>query len=77
MEVFIPGRQPDQAFALMARLRELGIGGRDAAYLATVLPPQEWGTPEMACYIKELEFIVALAERPAAARLLGLPPLHE
>lgn len=74
MEVFVSDRQPDQAMHLMASLRELGIEGRHAAYLATVLPPASPGTPEMDRYLEEFELIVAPAERPVAARLVGLEP---
>jgi hypothetical protein len=72
VELFISDRQPEQAVNLMAKLRALGIEGRDAAYLATVLPPREPGTPEMARYLSEFELMVGPAERQSAAELVGL-----
>jgi hypothetical protein len=72
MEIFVPDRQPEETMALMARLHAIGIGGRDAAYLASVEPPQEPGTPEMADYVKGFELMVTAAARRPAAALLGL-----
>lgn len=72
MEPFMAERPAPEVLALMRRLAALGIRGRDAAYLASIVPPVESGTPEMAMYLKEFEFIVDPAARPAAAALIGI-----
>ncbi len=73
MEQYVPDRSPHEAMTLMAKLHEIGIHGRDAAYLATIVPPQEAATPEMASFLREFELMVAPASRPSAARLIGMP----
>ncbi len=74
MEIFIPDREPHDVMALVAQLRSIGIGGRDASYLASVAPPSEAGTPEMTMYMKEFELMVDARARPKAAALIGIPP---
>ena len=65
-------RDPAEAMALMDRLLKLGIAGRDAAYLASLAPPIEQGTPEMTNYVREFEHMVTHAARASAATLVGL-----
>jgi hypothetical protein len=77
MEIFVPDRQPQEALDLMGRLIEIGIGGRHAAYLATVAPPLEPGSPEMASYLKDFEFMVHARARPSAAALVGLGECYQ
>jgi hypothetical protein len=72
MEVFVPDRDAAEVLALMGRLSDLGIAGRDAAYLASVYVPVETGTPEMTHFIREFEFMVAARSRVSAASLIGL-----
>ena len=72
MEIFVPDRQPQEAIELMGRLVAIGIKGRHAAYLATVAPPQEPGSPEMASYLRDFEFMVQAPARPSAAALIGI-----
>ncbi|HEX8534530.1 MAG TPA: hypothetical protein VF662_10205 [Allosphingosinicella sp.] len=76
MEIFVPDRQPQEAIELMGRLIEIGIGGRHAAYLATVAPPQEPGSPEMASYLRDFEFMVHASARQSAATLIGFPGFY-
>ncbi len=73
MEQYVPDRPPHEAMSLMAKLHEIGIHGRDAAYLATVVPPQDHATPEMTSFLREFELMVAPASRTSAARLIGMP----
>ena len=76
MEIFVPDRQPQEAMDLMHRLLAIGIRGRHAAYLATVAPPQEPGSPEMASYLKDFEFMVHAPVRSSAAALIGIPACY-
>ncbi|MBV9930090.1 MAG: hypothetical protein JO013_04005 [Alphaproteobacteria bacterium] len=71
MEVFVGDRGAAEATALVARLKALGLRGRDAAYLASAAPPAEAG-PEQARYWKELAFMVPAAKRPAVCAVLGI-----
>ncbi len=72
METFVPDREPADAMRLMSCLAAIGLAGRDAAYLASVAPPVEPGSPEMVRYLREFEFMVDHAARAAAAALIGL-----
>ncbi len=74
VEIFVPDREPHETMALVAQLRSIGIRGRHAAYLASVAPPREPGTPEMTMYLKEFDLMVDSAARPAAAEIIGIPP---
>ncbi len=67
----MPDREPDEAMRMMSRLAAIGISGRDAAYLATVAPPAEAGSPEMIRYLREFEFMVDHPARAAAAAVIG------
>ena len=71
MEVFEPSRDEGVA-ELIVQLRALGLGGRDAAYLASVLPPTALDPPAETRFRCEFRFMVAPESRAAAARLLGL-----
>ncbi|HMC91699.1 MAG TPA: hypothetical protein VKI45_04485 [Allosphingosinicella sp.] len=71
MEVFVPDRSPAEVAALIRTLRALGLGGRDAAYLASVAPPAEAG-PERTRYREEFEFMVPPHARAPARTALGL-----
>lgn len=73
MEVFVGDRSPVEAAALVAKLKALGLRGRDAAYLASVAPPPPEAGPEQARYRDELAFMVPAAKRAAVCALLGLP----
>ena len=73
VDIFIPGRTPEDVLALMARLAAIGVGGRDAAYLASVVPPEDESTPEMTRFLSDFEFMVHPSARRGAAALIGLP----
>jgi hypothetical protein len=77
MEQYVPERAPHEALELMAKLNEIGIQGRDAAYLATVVPPRDQATPEMTSFLREFELMVAPASRSSAAMLIGMPDRAE
>ena len=71
MDVFIPERQPKDAVTLTQQLISLGVRGRDAAYLASVLPPENAGAAETTAYLREFEFMVAPKARRSVATLVG------
>jgi hypothetical protein len=72
MEVFVGDRSPAEAAALVAKLKALGLGGRDAAYLASVAPPPTEAGPEEVRWWDELAFMVPPEKRAAVCALLGL-----
>ncbi len=72
MDVFIPDREPALIFDLIAKLRESGVHGRDAAFLASVRPCASWDAEVRANYLAEFRFMVAPENRPAVAALLEL-----
>ena len=72
MEIFVPDRDTDAVFALIAQLGELGIGGRDASYLASVEPYASADPQVRANYLAEFRFMVTPDRRAAAAGLVGL-----
>lgn len=72
MEVFVAARAPGEAVSLMKRLRKLGMSGRDAAYLASIDPPEAFDPAARANFVAEFEFMVPPAQRSEAARLVGL-----
>lgn len=72
MELFVPERCSEEILLIMSDLRDLGVGGRDAAYLASINPPEVEGTPEMAMYLKEFKLMVHRSARSRAADLLGI-----
>ncbi|QAY75908.1 hypothetical protein [Sphingosinicella sp. BN140058] len=72
MEVFVPSRDDPEALALIARLKQLGLGGRDAAYLACIAPPAASDPSAHENYLSEFRFMVPPAQRAEAARLVGL-----
>lgn len=72
MEVFQAERSPAEAASLVAKLKGLGLRGRDAAYLASVTPPEAEAAPERARYLEELEFMVPPAVRAAVCAILGI-----
>ena len=72
MEIFVPDRTPHETMALMERLRGLGIRGRDAAYLASVKPPEQPGSPEMRAYLRDFELMVDEKARASAAEAIGI-----
>ena len=72
MEVFVPNRDDPEALALIARLKALGLAGRDAAYLACVAPPSGADPSARANYLSEFRFMVRPEQREEAARLVGL-----
>lgn len=72
MEPFVAERPADEVMLLMRRLIGLGVRGRDAAYLASIVPPADPASPEMAMYLKEFEFIVDEGARLEAAALIGI-----
>ena len=47
--------------------------GRDAAYLASIVPPEDESTPEMTRFLSDFEFMVHPSARRGAAALIGLP----
>jgi hypothetical protein len=73
MEVFVGDRSPVEAAPLVAKLKALGLRGRDAAYLASAAPPSPEAGPEQARWWDELAFMVPAAKRSAVCALLGLP----
>jgi hypothetical protein len=72
MEIFSPDREGAEAVRLTKKLKRLGIGGRDAAYLASVDPTRTVDDCVRANYRKEFRFMVARDQRAEAARLIGL-----
>ncbi len=76
MEIFVPERPADETIVLMHRLLAIGIGGRNAAYLASVKPPEQPGTPEAHMYLREFELMVGAGARAAAAALVGIDALY-
>lgn len=72
VEIFVPDRDTDAVFALIAQLGELGIGGRDASYLASVEPYASADPQVRAKYLTEFRFMVTPDKRAAAAGLVGL-----
>lgn len=72
MEVFVPSREDPEALALVASLKQLGLAGRDAAYLACVAPPSPADVIAHRAYVAEFRFMVPPARRAEAARLVGL-----
>jgi hypothetical protein len=72
MEVFVPSRDEGEVAELMVRLRALGLRGRDAAYLASVLPPSPLDPQADENFRCEFRFMVAPEQREEAARLVGL-----
>lgn len=72
MELFEPQRNPGEAAALAAKLKALGLRGRDASYLASILAPPPEAVPERRRYFEELAFMVPRAAHPAVRALLGL-----
>ena len=72
MEVFVPSRDDPDALALIARLKQLGLAGRDAAYLACIAPPSPEDRSARENYLSEFRFMVRPEQRAEAARLVGL-----
>ena len=72
MDVFIPDREAGRVLDLMHQLQALGIGGRDAAYLASVEPFRSPDPCVRDNYLAEFRFMVRREHRAAAARLVGL-----
>jgi hypothetical protein len=72
MEVFTPDRNGPEALALVARLKQLGIRGRDAAYLASVEFHRTTDECVRENYLAEFRFMVAPDRREEAARLIQL-----
>ena len=72
MEVFVPSRDDPDAIALIAQLKQLGLAGRDAAYLACVVPPSPSDPSAHENYLSEFRFMVRPDQRAEAARLVGL-----
>ena len=72
MEVFIPDRETDKVFVLIAKPSELGICGRDAAYLASVEPYGSADPCIRANYQVEFRYMVTPEKRAAVASLVGL-----
>jgi hypothetical protein len=72
MEVFVSDREPDKAVTLTAKLKALGLRGRDAAYLASAAVPAAEDQNAIDHYLAEFRYMVAEDRRPEAARLIGL-----
>jgi hypothetical protein len=71
MDVIQGIRVPGEALPLVAALKRLGIGGRDAAYLASI--DFEAADAELRKnYRMEFRYMVGVDERAEAARLIGL-----
>jgi hypothetical protein len=72
VEVFVSQREPETALSLTAKLKALGLRGRDAAYLASAALPTAEDRGAVDHYIAEFRYMVSEERRAEAARLIGL-----
>jgi len=72
MEVFVAQRRTEDAVLLVERLKQLGLRGRDAGYLASTLPPGGEDQAVFDNFIAEFRLMVAPEARAEAARLIDL-----
>ena len=72
MEVFVAQRRAQDAVELVERLKQLGLRGRDAGYLASTLPPGGEDVAVVENFIAEFKLMVAPEARDEAARLIDL-----
>ena len=72
MEVFVSHNEPEKAVNLTAKLKALGLRGRDAAYLASAAVPAPEDRNAVDHYLAEFRYMVTEERRPEVARLIGL-----